>query len=595
MPDYDSRVEMSIIKLLKGVPLDATYTDTRWFESAGEQQGFFNGFAKHTFNLNTYQRVNNGIAMPRRALTSRVPIDADQAYDCNYIMFQNVGFSDRWWYAFIKQVNYINPNTTEIVYEIDYLQTFLFDFKINESFVEREHASAAENDKPFENLIPEPITIPDYMIDERWTENIEVSTPYILVYFIKADWITALVDLLTDGSAGVINGVYSGVPYFATEASRAGGELVNTILTGLAASRELSERGYTINNLIAGIFMSPVKPQVSSSPEEKVGLNQVKVNVTALNSHTIRNKKLLTYPFQVIKVTSHSGGEKTYKPELCGNEQFSYTVASSYQQKTQRMLIPFHYNNVADENYDECITFEQSVQCLWSADLFGAGLIVGGVKAISQIVQAGIIAATAGGAAGGMVAAETMAGAETAAAAGASETALVPAAGNGALSTSVRKAAITPYQGAGISQGYQNTYTYFSPNGKTITQLSDVAGSLFSGNKTAYVHEEGRQAGDYLGFGLGRFGFDIYRYAPTPEILEQIDEFFDMFGYAVKRYKMPNLKTRAKFNYVKLVSPNITGSVPVGGMSIIKECFARGIRLWHINEIGEYGGSNPPI
>lgn len=591
MPELDPRVEQSTIKLLRNVPLDATYTDTRWFESHGEQTGFFNGFAKHTFTLNTYQRVNNGIAMPRRALTTRVPIPADDAYDCNYLMFQNGGFSERWWYAFIKQVNYINPNNCEIVYEIDYLQTFMTEYTVNECFVEREHASAAENDKPFDNLMPEPITISDYMIDEKWTDNIDSpAVKYILVYFIKADWITAIISALTPGDAGVINGVYSGVPYLALPATETGGKEVDSIISTLAASEELLNKGYTINQIIVGIFMSPKLPEISQQPEMQTGKNTINVNVTALNSHTIRNKKLLTYPFQVIKVTSHSGGERNYKPELCEGEQFTYEIAGSYQQKTQRLLIPTNYGGT-DENFDECIPYETSVQCLWSPDMFGASIVETGIRAIGMLTKLSL-AGVAGGAAGGLLAGETAASADIAAAA--TETGIVPSAGNAALSTMRRKNTFGAVNWDSMQQGIQSSYSFFSPSGK-LNQVGDVARSIFSENKHAYVHEEGHQAGDYLGFGLGRFGFDIYRYAPTAEIMEQIDEFFDMFGYAVNRFKKPNLKTRAKFNYVKLASPNITGSVPVGGMGIIKEAFSRGIRLWHVNEIGEYGGSNPPV
>ena len=140
----------TVVKLLKNVPLDSTYTDTGWCTSAGAQQAFFNGKVKKTYTGLTYQRVNNSVAQPRGPLTCRVPDIADNLYDCNYMMFQNSFYGSKWFYAFVKQVNYINPNNTEIVYEIDYLQTFMMDIKIKPSYVVREHASSVE-DKPFAN------------------------------------------------------------------------------------------------------------------------------------------------------------------------------------------------------------------------------------------------------------------------------------------------------------------------------------------------------------------------------------------------------------------------------------------------------------
>ena len=194
MADY---VPNTVVKILQNVPLDDTYTDTRWFSSVGDQTGFFNGKAKYTFTDLTYQRVNNGIAQPRVALTCRVPMIADNLYDCNYMMFKNTNYGSKWFYAFIKQVNYINPNNTEIVYEIDYLQSFMFELNIKASFVEREHASADE-DKPFANLTPEPLQVPNWTYDQTTFSVIDMESmglqtaPTIVMALVPSSLTTAL-------------------------------------------------------------------------------------------------------------------------------------------------------------------------------------------------------------------------------------------------------------------------------------------------------------------------------------------------------------------------------------------------------------------
>lgn len=61
MADY---VPNTIVYVCKNVPLDDTYTDTRWFDSAGEQAGFFQGLAVKIYRDMTYQRVVMALLSP---------------------------------------------------------------------------------------------------------------------------------------------------------------------------------------------------------------------------------------------------------------------------------------------------------------------------------------------------------------------------------------------------------------------------------------------------------------------------------------------------------------------------------------------------
>ena len=148
----------TVVKVLRNVPLDSTYSDTFYFESIGAQTSYFEGKAKYTFGPTSYQRVNSSIASPRGPRSIRLPRVADDFYDCNYVMFQNSAFGTKWFYGFITSVNYINPDNTEILYELDYYQTYAFDFRILPSFIEREHSVT---DELYHNLMPESFGIPE--------------------------------------------------------------------------------------------------------------------------------------------------------------------------------------------------------------------------------------------------------------------------------------------------------------------------------------------------------------------------------------------------------------------------------------------------
>lgn len=140
------------IRILKNVPLDNTYRNTFWFsnDEAGKfaQTQHMQNYTKHNLTNQTYQRVNKGVA--------RVGIKAEDLYDCNYMMFQNTNFGNKWFYAFITSVEYVNNTVSEITFEIDVMQTWYFDYELKECFVEREHSVT---DVAGDNLATEPVDL----------------------------------------------------------------------------------------------------------------------------------------------------------------------------------------------------------------------------------------------------------------------------------------------------------------------------------------------------------------------------------------------------------------------------------------------------
>ena len=148
----------SNIKIYNNIPLDNKYEHTLYFANIAEQNNYFHPTekpkAKYVLTAQSYQRVVKG--------TMRIAKKAEDLYDCNYLAFQNVAFGKKWFYAFITSVEYINNETSEITFEIDRIQTYWFDLKLKQSFVEREHSST---DNIGDNIEPEPIELGEYMFD----------------------------------------------------------------------------------------------------------------------------------------------------------------------------------------------------------------------------------------------------------------------------------------------------------------------------------------------------------------------------------------------------------------------------------------------
>ena len=136
------------IILLKGVPLDNTYSDTIYFNSLSEQETHFKGYTSKVFGSNSYQRINRG--------KIRLEVKADSIYSYNYLMFKNTAYGNKWFYAFINSVEYVNDVTSEITFEIDVIQTWFFECILEASYVERETSST---DNIGENIAPEPVDL----------------------------------------------------------------------------------------------------------------------------------------------------------------------------------------------------------------------------------------------------------------------------------------------------------------------------------------------------------------------------------------------------------------------------------------------------
>ena len=194
------------IRLLKDVPLDTSYDHTIYFGSKVAQANYFIGKTKYNLTNYTYQRVNKGVA--------RVGIKADLLYDCNYMMFQNTAYGDRWFYAFITAVEYVNDVTANISFEIDDMQTWFFDYSVDHCFVEREHVT---DDTIGAHIEPEPVECGEYVFN-NWRRMKDDATETDTL--IKYNVIIAVVDVTgTNVAEGhIYDGIYGGATLYMFDA-----------------------------------------------------------------------------------------------------------------------------------------------------------------------------------------------------------------------------------------------------------------------------------------------------------------------------------------------------------------------------------------
>ena len=137
----------SEVRLIKNVPFSNNYKNVIQFNDKTTQENYFKSLPNILADDFKYVR-NNGII--------KVPYYRDEILEYNYLMFKNKAYGDKYFYAFITNISYINPNTSAISFELDVFQTWFMDVQFKPSYIEREHCQRWNSDgTPVINTIPE--------------------------------------------------------------------------------------------------------------------------------------------------------------------------------------------------------------------------------------------------------------------------------------------------------------------------------------------------------------------------------------------------------------------------------------------------------
>ena len=100
------------------------------------------------------------------------------------------------------------------------------------------------------------------------------------------------------------------------------------------------------------------------------------------------------------------------------------------------------------------------------------------------------------------------------------------------------------------------------------------------------------EAGDTACF-AGKKGVYTYCRSIKPEYIDILDNFFDVYGYATNRVKVPNRNVRPHWTYTKTVGCNIKGNLPQQYITQICRNYNNGITFWkNGSEVGNYSLDN---
>lgn len=296
-----------------------------FFTSQGAKLGWYNSHKVFTFNNYSYQRENRGFI--------RVKEKAGNLRKCDMMAWQNSQW--KWIFADILSIEFINPNTTEISFKVDYMQTFIEDIEWCDCWIEREMQSNDWNGSvpSFNNLQPEGLETGMMKRTPEFAQGIGYTDLSIVV-------LSAYDEAGEVGGGGVT--VKAGYP-----------ESLNTIVMGVNEPNRLNamistyaEKGRLDG--IQGIYLCPSAYANSTSLYERT--ETVPPNYAQIDGYTPNNAKCFSGEFFHLELSNRRGNSTViYLDHMANPESVVLAIAGAFCGGSGGMILyPLNYPNGKD-------------------------------------------------------------------------------------------------------------------------------------------------------------------------------------------------------------------------------------------------------
>lgn len=525
--------------LLK-LPIELDDENQLTFASASDQATYFQSLEKITEDKFTYQRRDNAI---------RFPAHIDSIIQYNYVMYKNSNYSNKWFYARVLNMEYINDNMTLVIIEEDAFQTWQFDLVYNQCFVEREHVN---DDTIGAHTIPEDlelgpvgssvlagITYSSDIVDENNVGHTFLSNASIIVFQTSS----LPSELTPTAYYPKIGGTFSSVFFFAVsdpidalhiikafQRDHTDDEIVSIFM---APSRLMNrcnweQKTVTVENVTR--IINVMYPSSYYSTNNMIDMNTADVEVsmpaTLYGGYTPKNNKLKCWPFNYLTISNRAGEVREFHYEDFTNNTPKFHMYGILAQGCAIKLVPKNgYKQAAGGITQTALEYGISARkypiCAWSSDSF-----------TNWITQNSINNSI------------------------------------GAVGAAVRGV-------AGAIAGSPLTVA------SSAFQITNIVGQIAQAAKLPDIAKGDTNMGDLAQANSGDGLFVVYKHSVRPEYAAIIDGFFSAYGYKVNSWKTPNVTGRTYWNYVKTVGSSLHGYIPQTSVDKINSMFDKGVTFWH--------------
>lgn len=549
-------VPNTTVQLLNNIPFDVNHENTMYFETLQEQDNYFSQNVALELNNQSYQRTEKGSI--RIGMVSNIEgwSAIKYTYNANYMRFKNTNFENKWFYAFIDSIEYINNNCVEIFYHLDVIQTWICDWTFNQCMIERAHTP---DDTLGAYTYPEGLETGPYVDVQPITYEYDtegaalpgtlfgtfIYTPGILlVSSISSEGLSPY--QIFPGKEGTNCKTFSGVSFY--RFGLGDYQALKTLLEELTTEAAINS---VLEIMMVPLEFFPENIPANGTKEMTFGIQPV----AGVDGYVPRNKKLYCYPYSVIYCTNNQGTTAEYWPELFTTiqGQFQFGIWANIGTNITMMAYPKNYKKLA-KNIDEKITVTGFPICAWTYDTFKAWLAQ----------NAGTIAGTA-------------------------------------LGLTAQWAAKIGGLAAGVQDisGYVGKHTGLLPSERKALMNASGGGASSSGNllgataiALGQLYDHSRQPPQAKGmtdgsfaYSSGQLTFNFMYKQIKKEYAEKIDEFFDMYGYKIMRVGFPQMNIRPCYTYIKTIGCSINANIPAAQSREIESIFDKGIRFWRTTAV----------
>lgn len=539
-------VPNSTVVLLKNISLTPTYENTVDYENATDQYNDMYAHKLGQWDRCTYVGKNKQQGTIR--LESTQGLLMQQA---TYMMFKNTSYEDKWFYAFVTDVTWVNNVTWEVSFILDVMQTYYFDFTYEKCLIERQHVT---DDSIGANLIEENLEIGEYVV-EGATHIDEFQNTHTCVATTLNQGGSQWDPESTDYPTSVIDGVNYGCKIYKFLTKEKFGKFIKQAnddgvtdqiidiyeVPDFATGDEVSQTGSLEISVTHSISKSIDKPYANFA-----------------NQYVPKNNKLYTYPYKYLKATNHTGNIANYRYENFSDNDCNFEVHCTITPNPEGYIYPNNYLNFADA-VDEGISINDFPKGGYVSDQYKAWLAQTSNSRTLQML--GIGASAVVGVAG-----------------------LMTGAGGMMLASATT---MTTAQATAFGAGVAGLASSFKQASNMYAQKKDrlVNSQQATGNKSnAVVHE------------MNYHYIALYRMCIKPYFAKKIDDYFTKYGYAINELGYPNPNARPHFTFIKTVGCDVKASLPSQLVEQINSIHDNGITFWkNLDSIGDYSLDNRPV
>lgn len=570
--------------LLENIPLNSDYQHTIDFESIEAQQKYFRG------KISSILEENEDYSFIRQNESIVIDKNIEELLNINYLMYCN---NEKWYYCFITSKKYKSEDRTELFIKTDVMQTYMFDYSLEECFIEREHQDRFNKDlTPKINEVVEDIDYgQNYKLDkvERVIDNRNTTTKKRNIKWAILICSDKLTDDSVTNTSTLDNYYYYAVPfespsitafppyfYFQPSASEANYIQLQTaaVVCKLLASKYSTKivsiklyetppftcyyRDYGENDVcIRGSDMLKVITldnskffniklsieKVFNGDDSLRSIATIKIqhktpNIDINSSPKIENEtKLLNDPYYFIQLTNHNGeGLKIKLPGLRDITQIPiYCIPVCSPDSKIMYYVKGYYGDDEGRFYNYIDNTINEIPL--TTDKWQEYLTMNKASATTGIaVNLATSAAT---------------------------TALGAFTGN-------------PFAIAGgvlsLGQNISNT----------LIKREDIKQQPNS------IKSQGNNASFTLVRGLNSLELEYYSIVDSAK--QRMFNYFLHYGYRCNEFKKPNLKSRYYFNYIKTLGANILSNIDNDFKDEIKQIFNNGVTIWHYRDETTFKG-----